>query len=89
MMTAWCILLSPLFSYIRLKARSVIAVSILHGSFNAFSGLALLMVTGGKDLTVGVPGLSGFIVLGLLNVLLAFAVRRMGRTTPAPSTSSA
>ena len=85
MMTAWCILLSPLFSYIRLKARSVIAVSVLHGSFNAFSGLALLMVTGGNDLTVGLPGLSGFIVLGLLNVLLAFAVRRMGRTTPAPT----
>ncbi|MCX6842980.1 MAG: CPBP family intramembrane metalloprotease [candidate division WOR-3 bacterium] len=85
MMTAWCILLSPLFSYIRLKARSVVAVSILHGSFNAFSGLALLMVTGGNDLLVGVPGLSGFIVLGLLNILLAFAVRRVSQTPPAPA----
>jgi membrane protease YdiL (CAAX protease family) len=87
MMTAWCILLSPLFSYIRLKARSVIAVSILHGSFNAFSGLALLMVTGGNDLLVGVPGLSGFVVLGLLNILLAFAVRRESQTPSAPSVS--
>jgi membrane protease YdiL (CAAX protease family) len=75
MMTVYCLLLSPLLSYVRLKARSVVAVSIMHGSVNAFAGLALLMVTGGSELLVGVSGLSGFVVLGLLNVLLAFAVR--------------
>ena len=76
MMTVWCVLLSPLFSYVRLKARSVVAASILHGSLNAFSGFALLMVTGSNELLVGVPGLCGFVVLGLLNIVLAFAVRR-------------
>jgi membrane protease YdiL (CAAX protease family) len=89
MMTAYCLLLSPLLSYIRLKARSVVAVSIMHGSVNAFAGLALLMVTGGNDLLVGVSGLSGFIVLGLLNVLLAFAVRRASQAPAAPSASAA
>ena len=31
MMTIWCILLAPIFSYIRLKSKSVIAAAIMHG----------------------------------------------------------
>lgn len=70
MMTAWCILLSPLFSYIRLRTGSVIGAAIFHGSFNAFRGLALIMTTGGSDLLVGVSGLAGFAVLAVLNLLI-------------------
>lgn len=68
MMTVWCMLLSPIFNFIRLKAKSVIAASIFHGSLNATSGLALVLVKGGSDLTVGVTGASGFIVLGAVNL---------------------
>ncbi len=81
MMTAWCILLSPLFSYIRLRTGSVIGAAIFHGSFNAFRGLALIMTTGGSDLLVGVSGLAGFIVLVVLN-LLVLAVGRPNKPTP-------
>ncbi|MFQ6072628.1 MAG: CPBP family intramembrane glutamic endopeptidase, partial [Methanosarcinales archaeon] len=68
MMTVWTLLLSPIFSYIRIKARSVIAAAIIHGSLNATVGLAIMVVKGGSDLTIGVTGLAGFIVLAIVNL---------------------
>ena len=68
MMTAWTTLLSPIFSYVRLKARSVVAAAILHGTLNGTLGLAVVLIAGGNDLTVGATGLAGFIVLALANV---------------------
>ncbi|MFT5723204.1 MAG: membrane protease YdiL (CAAX protease family) [Bacteroidia bacterium] len=63
MMIIWCILLTPLFNYITIKAKSVIATAIMHGTLNAVAGIAILLVTGGNDLTIGFTGLSGFVVL--------------------------
>jgi len=67
-MILFTLLLSPIFSYVRLKAKSVIAAAIIHGSLNATVGLPLMVIKGGNDLTVGVTGLAGFIVLALTNV---------------------
>lgn len=66
MMTIWCILLSPLFNYITIKTKSVIAASLLHGTLNGTAGLSILLIMGGTDLTVGVTGLSGFVALILV-----------------------
>ena len=68
MMVVLCVLLAPIFSYVRLRANSVIAAAIIHGSLNATAGISILMVKGGNDLTVGVPGLAGFIVLAAVNL---------------------
>lgn len=68
MMTIFTLLLSPIFSYVRLKAKSVIAAAIIHGSLNATAGLSILVVKGGSDLTIGVTGMAGFIVLALANL---------------------
>ena len=68
MMTVFTLLLSPIFSYVRLKARSVIAAAILHGSLNGTMGLAIILIRGGDDLKVGVTGLAGFIALVLANI---------------------
>jgi membrane protease YdiL (CAAX protease family) len=70
MMIAWCMLLSPIFSFVRISARSVIAAAVIHGSLNATVGLAVMVVEGGNDLLTGVTGLSGFIVLAAVNLLL-------------------
>ena len=67
MMIAWCLLLSPIFSFIRLKAKSVIAAAILHGTLNATYGISIMVIRGGDDLTVGLTGLAGFIVLMVVN----------------------
>ena len=70
MMVAWCVLLAPIFGFVRMKARSVIAAAVIHGSLNATLGLAIMVVEGGNDLLVGTTGLSGFVVLTAVNLLL-------------------
>ncbi len=75
MMIIWCILLSPLFTYITVKANSVIAAAVLHGSLNATLGLAIMPVTGGTVLTVGATGLAGFVVLIVVNLILLLWAR--------------
>jgi uncharacterized protein len=72
LMTILCVLLALIFGYIRVKARSVIAAAIIHGTFNATYGLAIVLVQGGSDLTTGVTGLPGFLVLILVILLLAW-----------------
>jgi membrane protease YdiL (CAAX protease family) len=70
MMTIWCILLTPLFLYITVKAKSVIAAAIMHGTLNATAGIAIMVIDGGNDLTVGITGLAGFISLIVVLFLL-------------------
>ena len=72
MMILWCLLLAPIFSYIRIKSRSVIAAAIIHGSLNATYGLSIMLIKGGNDLTIGVTGLAGFIVLFVVNLGIFF-----------------
>lgn len=75
MMIIFSLLLSPIFSYVRLKAKSVIAAAVIHGSLNATVGLSIMLIKGGNDLLVGVTGLSGFIVLILVNLGLFIYTR--------------
>lgn len=79
MMIAFAMLFGPLITYVRLRARSVIAASLLHGTFNGTAGLAYVFLVGGSDLTRGVLGVAGFIVLAILNLALLFADRRLLR----------
>ena len=68
MMVIWCVLLAPIFIYVRLKAKSVIASAVIHGSLNGTAGLAIMVVKGGNDLIIGVTGLAGFIILIIVNL---------------------
>jgi membrane protease YdiL (CAAX protease family) len=70
LMTLLTVLLSPLFAAVAMRAKSVVAAAVFHGSFNASAGLPLLVVAGGNDLTTGVSGLAGLIVLATINVAL-------------------
>ncbi|MBN2324271.1 MAG: CPBP family intramembrane metalloprotease [Spirochaetes bacterium] len=70
MMIAFCMLLSPIFSFVRISTRSVIAAAVIHGSLNATVGLSVMLIDGGNDLLTGVTGLAGFIVLASANLLL-------------------
>lgn len=79
MMTIWCILLSPLFLYILIKSKSVIAASILHGSMNALAGISIMMVEGGHELIVGIIGLSGFIALIIIIIMMFFYDRYVSK----------
>ncbi|MDI3280386.1 MAG: CPBP family intramembrane metalloprotease [Bacillota bacterium] len=80
MMTVFCLLFAPLIGYIRLRAGSVLAAAVTHGTLNGTYGLSIMVIKGGNDLTVGVLGLAGFIALALGDLLLfwwdSFARRR-------------
>jgi membrane protease YdiL (CAAX protease family) len=69
MMTIWCILLSPVMTYIRIKSKSVITAAIFHGCLNAFAGTVLFYIIGGNNLTNGVTGFAGFIALLFVNII--------------------
>jgi len=67
MMIIWCILLSPVFSLIRIKSRSVIAASIFHGTINGSYGMSIMMVSCVGVHITGMTGLAGFLVLIAVN----------------------
>ncbi|MCL2881032.1 MAG: CPBP family intramembrane metalloprotease [Treponema sp.] len=67
MMIAFCILLTPIIIYLSIKAKSVIAAAIAHGTMNAIAGISIMAVSGGNDLTTGITGAAGFITLVIFN----------------------
>jgi membrane protease YdiL (CAAX protease family) len=73
MMILFCLLLTPLLNYVTLKAQSVIAAAIMHGTLNGTVGIAIMMVKGGSDLTIGLTGAAGLITLLIANVVLYIA----------------
>jgi len=76
MMIVWCMLLSPLFLFIRIKTHSVIGASIMHGTLNASGALPLLLISGGNDLTAGASGFTGMIaILIIIGVMVLFDLK--------------
>lgn len=71
MMTILCILLTPLFLYITIKSKSVIAAAIIHGTLNGTAGISILVISGGNDLTTGLTGLAGFTAL-IISLLILY-----------------
>ncbi|MBF2052986.1 MAG: CPBP family intramembrane metalloprotease [Candidatus Sericytochromatia bacterium] len=70
MMTLFCLLFAPWFTLVRHRSGSTLAAAVMHGSFNALAGLAVMFVSGGNDLLIGSTGLAGLLALALLNLLI-------------------
>ncbi|MCC5623386.1 CPBP family glutamic-type intramembrane protease, partial [Nostoc sp. CHAB 5715] len=66
MMTISTFLLAPIYSYITIKSKSVIAAAIMHGTINGLAVLPISLIKGGNDLTVGMTGLAGFIAIAIV-----------------------
>jgi membrane protease YdiL (CAAX protease family) len=69
MMVLFTILLSPIMIYITIKSKSIINASIFHGVMNSIGGLHLILLKGGTDLTKGIIGFPGLIILLFLNII--------------------
>ena len=63
LMVVMCVLLGVIELYFVLKSKSMIVAAIMHGTFNAVSGVVIYFTLGGNDFLHGMPGLSGFIVM--------------------------
>jgi membrane protease YdiL (CAAX protease family) len=83
LMAAMTVLLSPLLGYLTIRANSVLAAAICHGTFNATAGLSIVVIRGGDDLTTGVTGLAGLAVLAVMNLGL-FTFNRWVKGEPVP-----
>ncbi len=70
MMIIWCILLTFLFNYLRIKSKTVLSSAVIHGTLNAMAGFSILYIIGGNDITVGITGLAGFLSLLIFNLII-------------------
>lgn len=68
MMVVFCSLWAAPMAMVRERSRSVVSVAVMHGTLNGTASASYLALSGGSDLTVGVTGLAGFVVLLLVNV---------------------
>src|SRR5699024_9127050 len=64
MMATFCMLLSPILSFITIKSRSIFPAAFFHGVINGSASLGIMIVAGGNlELLNGMNGLAGFLFL--------------------------
>jgi membrane protease YdiL (CAAX protease family) len=81
----YIVLFAPFLTFIRLRAGSVVAPAILHGTADATVLLTLALVHGGGELTTGWGSLSCIAVLAIVDSLIAIAGARAPRPDSALS----
>ncbi len=67
----FCVLLSPILTFIRDRGASVWAAGIFHGVFNALGGLTLLTLSNPTFPWNGIVGIGGFVALAVGVVIVA------------------
>lgn len=73
----FCMLLSPIMTWVRDRAGSVFAAGIFHGTFNAVGGLTILTLSDAAFPWNGIVGIGGFVALAL--GVIAVAALQRGR----------
>jgi len=75
-MTVFTVLWSPVFTWLRQQARSVVAAAFLHGLLNATSGLLPVLLTPADPLLRAPLGLAGLLALLPLAGICVWALAR-------------
>ena len=76
MMVLLCVVMTPIFLYLREKSGSTIAAAIAHGTLNGSAGISVMYLVGGNDLLCGTTGLVGIIIFVILDLLVYFLKKR-------------
>ena len=58
-MTVATVAMAPIYTYLTVRARSVLAATVLHGSFNGIGALSLVYLTGAGELLLSPVGVAG------------------------------
>ena len=59
MMTLATVALSPVYTYLTVRARTVLAATFLHGSYNGLGAIAIIYLTGAGNLLIAPVGVAG------------------------------
>lgn len=74
-MTLACVAFAPLYTYVVVKARSVLAAALLHGVFNGSAGMVLIYTTTEhavlEDLVANPVGVAGMVVFAAVTAVIA------------------
>ncbi|MEI9950261.1 MAG: CPBP family intramembrane glutamic endopeptidase [Pseudomonadota bacterium] len=71
LLLAFTLLAAPLYTFVRIRSGSTLACAVFHGSFGASMLLTFAPVAGGSELTVGLLGVPGVLIMSLANAALA------------------
>lgn len=70
MMILLCVVMTPVFLYLREKSRSTMVAAIAHGTLNGSAGISVMYLAGGNDLLCGSTGLVGIMILVILDFMI-------------------
>ncbi|MBQ8019036.1 MAG: CPBP family intramembrane metalloprotease [Paludibacteraceae bacterium] len=70
MMILLCVVMTPVFLYLREKSGSTMVAAIAHGTLNGSAGISVMYLAGGNDLLCGTTGLVGIIIFVILDLLI-------------------
>ncbi len=78
MMVLLCVVMTPIFLFLREKSGSTMAAAIAHGTLNGSAGISVMYLAGFNDLLCGPAGFVGIIIFAILNLLVYFLKKRQG-----------
>ena len=87
-MIAATMLLGILISYVRIRAGSVIAAALMHGSVNGLYGVSLMYLAWDNDLSIGLFGTGGCLVMGGAVALAFLYDRYIPKADASPGTET-
>lgn len=77
-----CLLMSPLYSWLRIKTRSVWGPALLHGTTNATAGYFILLQNPMTQPWQGLLGIGGYIAAAFTGVFVWIVIRRSTPIAP-------
>jgi len=78
LLVGFTLLAAPLYVFLRARSGSVLTAGICHGYVGGSILLTFAPIAGGNELTSGLIALPGVVVMGVVNLVLFFAVRARG-----------
>lgn len=72
----FCMLLSPIMTFIRDRTNSVWSAGLFHGTFNALGGLTIAAISNPAFPWNGIVGIGGFLALGVGVAIVALLMRK-------------
>ena len=70
MMVLLCVVMTPIFLYLREKSGSTMAAAIAHGTLNGSAGISVMYLAGSNDFLCGTAGLVGIMILVILDFMI-------------------